>query len=392
MSNKLNSEFISKETLSGIILFIVTVIAITLANTNLSTYYFDFFATKIGLSIGQVNLSMSLLHFINDVLMAIFFLVVGLEIKKEMVIGELSSIKKASFPIIGAIGGMIVPAGIYIALNEDHITGFGVPMATDIAFALGIVMLLGKRVHPVVKLFLVTLAVVDDLGAILVVAVFYTKQLHYDFFFYAFLIYLIIIYLNYKGIRRLTIYLSLGMILLILIYQSGIHSTIAGVLLAFAIPLKTKKAFDPNSHQIVESSPLAKLEHMLINISTFFIMPLFAFANAGFVLHFSNIQDHKSVVLGVALGLILGKPIGIFLFTYIATKLKISSKPKNASWSDIFAVGFLGGIGFTMSIFIGNLAFSDDDMIGAVKLGIFASSISAGIIGSTIIILRAKRQ
>ncbi|MCG3666116.1 Na+/H+ antiporter NhaA [Aliarcobacter butzleri] len=384
-------DFISKETLSGLILFVVTVLAVTIANSDLGSYYFELFSTQLGITFGQLNASMSLLHWINDVLMAIFFLVVGLEIKREMLIGELSSVKKASFPIIAAIGGMIVPAILYISLNPDHITGFGVPMATDIAFALGILMLLGNKVNPAIKLFLVTLAVVDDLGAIVVVAIFYTNELHFEYFLYAFAVYSIIWFLNYKNVQKLTPYIILGVFLWIFIHKTGIHSTIAGVLLAFAIPLNKKADLEESVENLSVDNPLVKLEHALHNFSAFIIMPLFAFANAGVIIDFSNVIEHQLIVLGVAIGLIIGKPIGIFSFTYLATKLKISVKPENVTWNDIFAVGFLGGIGFTMSIFISHLAFSDQTIVGAVKLGIFASSVIAAIIGSVLLILKAKK-
>ncbi|MCT7633851.1 Na+/H+ antiporter NhaA [Aliarcobacter butzleri] len=384
-------DFISKETLSGLILFVVTVLAVTIANSSFGSYYFELFSTQLGITFGQLNASMSLLHWINDVLMAIFFLVVGLEIKREMLIGELSSVKKASFPIIAAIGGMIVPAILYISLNPDHITGFGVPMATDIAFALGILMLLGNKVNPAIKLFLVTLAVVDDLGAIVVVAIFYTNELHFEYFLYAFAVYSIIWFLNYKNVQKLTPYIILGVFLWIFIHKTGIHSTIAGVLLAFAIPLNKKADLEESVENLSVDNPLVKLEHALHNFSAFIIMPLFAFANAGVIIDFSNVIEHQLIVLGVALGLIIGKPIGIFSFTYLATKLKISVKPENVTWNDIFAVGFLGGIGFTMSIFISHLAFSDQTIVGAVKLGIFASSVIAAIIGSVLLILKAKK-
>lgn len=392
MKNKLSliKDFISKESLSGFILFIATVFAVGIANSSLGSFYFEIFSTDLGITFGKFSASMSLQHWINDVLMAIFFLVVGLEIKREMLIGELSSIKKASFPIIAAIGGMIIPAIIYISLNPDHITGFGIPMATDIAFALGILALLGSKVNPAIKLFLVTLAVVDDLGAIVVVAIFYTSELYFEYFLYAFIVYFLIIFLNYKNVQKLSPYIILGIFLWIFIHKTGIHSTIAGVLLAFAIPLNKKADLEESVENLSVENPLVKLENALHNFSAFFIMPLFAFANAGVLIDFSTVVNHKLIVLGVALGLIFGKPIGIFIFTYLSTKLKISEKPENVTWNEVIAVGFLGGIGFTMSIFISNLAFIDETIVSAVKIGIFASSIMAAIIGS-ILILRIRK-
>lgn len=392
MKNKLYliKDFISKETLSGFILFIATVLAVTIANSTLSSFYFELFSTQLGITFGKFSASMSLIHWINDVLMAIFFLVVGLEIKREMLIGELSSIKKASFPIIAAIGGMIVPALMYISLNPTHLSGFGIPMATDIAFALGILSLLGKRVNSAVKLFLVTLAVVDDLGAIVVVAVFYTSELYFEYFLYAFIVYVLILFLNYKNVQKLFPYIILGIFLWIFIHKTGIHSTIAGVLLAFAIPLNKKANLEESVENLSVDNPLVKLEHALHNFSAFFIMPLFAFANAGVIIDFSTVVEYKLLVLGVSLGLIFGKPIGIFSFTYLAVKLKISAKPQNVTWKEVISVGFLGGIGFTMSIFISQLAFSDQNIVSAIKIGIFASSIIASIIGS-ILILKIRK-
>ena len=356
--------------------------------------------------------------------MALFFLMVGLEIKRELLIGELSSVSKASFPIIAAIGGMAIPALVYVSFNMDNPLGFGIPMATDIAFALGILMLLGKKVNPALKLFLVALAVVDDLGAVLVVATVYTSEIHVEYFLYAGAVYALIWLLNYKKVTMLMPYLILGIALWFYIHAIGIHATIAGVLLAFAIPIKsdvkeeefienTKKSVNDfekhideipilNHHQIDSleniaynydkvQNPLVKLEHQLHGLSAFFIMPLFAFSNAGVVLDFSAVTQNMMIVLGVVFGLIIGKPIGIVAFTYIAHKLKIVQKPDDLSWSEVIAVGFLGGIGFTMSIFITQLAFLDEGVIAAVKLGIFFASFIAGVLG-VILILRVYRE
>jgi len=376
--------FVSTETLSGLILLLVTILAVYIANSSYSNTYFETFSSHLSISFANHHFSMSLLHWVNDVLMAIFFLVVGMEIKKDMVVGELSSVRQASFPIIAAIGGMIVPAIIYLSLNKEYPTGFGIPMATDIAFALGILMILGKRVNVSLKLFLVTLAVVDDLGAIIVVAVFYTNELNYIFFLYSALVYIALILLNFFGVQRNLPYIVLGIVLWFCIHSSGIHSTIAGVLLAFTIPIKTKN-FTKNYE--FKNSPLDRLSLSLHNFSAFAIMPLFAFANAGVVIDLSSVLTHKYIVLGVSLGLIFGKPIGIIIFTYLSTILKIAVKPVTVSWKEIIAAGFLGGIGFTMSIFISHLAFSDESIVSAVKLGIFASSITAAILGTILILL-----
>ena len=417
-------DFISKEAFSGLLLFTATILAVIVANSSLSQEYYDLWHAPLGVTMGDMNISMNLSMWINDGLMALFFLMVGLEIKREMLIGELSSVKKASFPVVAAIGGMVIPALVYVGLNPTNPMGFGVPMATDIAFALGILLLLGDKVSPALKLFLVALAVVDDLGAVLVVATVYTSEIHAGYFLHAILIYALIWILNLKGVKSLWPYLLLGIALWVYIHAIGIHATIAGVLLAFAIPISSKieeekfianskKAIDEfekhiddipvlNHHQIdaLENiaygydkvqNPLEKLEHQLHGFSAFFIMPLFAFANAGVVIDFSGVSQHLTIVLGVVLGLVIGKPIGIVAFTYLATKMKIIHKPDNLSWEEIVAVGFLAGIGFTMSIFITNLAFTDEVIISAVKLGIFIASFIAGVMG-VLLINRASKK
>ncbi|HJE02634.1 Na(+)/H(+) antiporter NhaA [Aliarcobacter thereius] len=389
---KFITSFISTATLSGFKLFLVTVLAVYIANSTFAPQYFEILETHFSFSFGTHTFSMSLQHWINDVLMAIFFLVVGLEIKRDMLIGELSSLKKASFPIIAALGGMIVPALVYLFIDQSHPTGFGVPMATDIAFALGILMLLGKRVSLSIKVFLVTLAVVDDLGAILVVAIFYTNELHYDFLIYSALTYFVLMLFNYFNLTRVMPYLFVGIFLWIFVHSSGIHSTIAGILLAFVIPLKANKTSVEEIEEHNSKSPLLKLEHALHNFSAFLIMPLFAFANAGVALEFESVIENSTIVLGVFFGLVIGKPIGILLFTYLATLFKISEKPSNVSWREIVAVGFLAGIGFTMSIFISHLAFSDPHVVSAVKIAVFASSITAAVIGVCLLLFLSRKN
>lgn len=418
-------EFISKEGLSGVVLFTATLLAILIANSGLGSMYYELWHLPLGITLGQNTVSMSLSHWINDGLMALFFLMVGLEIKREMVIGELSSLGKASFPIIAAFGGMLIPALIFVALNLSNPLGFGIPMATDIAFALGILMLLGSRVNPALKLFLVALAVVDDLGAVMVVATVYTKEIRPEYFLYAGLVYALIWALNLKGVTKLLPYLILGVFLWIFIHSIGIHATIAGVLLAFAIPITSKidekefleiskvslvefeKNMDPDpilNHEQIDAleaiahgydkvqNPLLRLEHNLHGLSAFFIMPVFAFANAGLVIDFSSVSANLMLVLGVLFGLVLGKPIGIFGFTYIAEKLKIVEKPKDISWKEVLAVGFLGGIGFTMSIFITHLAFTDESVIASVKLGIFVASLVSAVLGIVLIVSSSKSK
>ncbi len=416
-------EFISKEALSGVVLFIATIIAMIVANSSLEDSYYNLWHMPLGITLGDKTVSMTLTYWINDALMALFFLMVGLEIKREMVVGELSTISKAAFPIVAAIGGMLIPALIYVSFNPSNPLGFGIPMATDIAFALGILMLLGTKVNPAAKLFLVALAVVDDLGAVLVVATVYTSEIKAEYFLHMGVVYALIWFLNFKGVTKLLPYLILGVFLWVYIHEIGIHATIAGVLLAFAIPIKSKieekrfieetkkdiQEFEKNideipilNHHQIDSleniahnydkvqNPLVRLEHNLHGFSAFFIMPIFAFSNAGVIIDFSGISTNLMIVLGVVCGLIIGKPLGIFGFTYLFSKLKIIKKPDNLSWNEIFAVGFLGGIGFTMSIFITHLAFIDESIIASVKLGVFIASFIAAIIG-VLLILRTKK-
>ena len=416
-------DFISKEAMSGILLFIATVAAVIVANSSWGQAYYDLWNMALGMTLGDKTISMSLTYWIDDGLMALFFLMVGLEIKSEMVIGELSSVSKASFPIVAAIGGMVIPALFYVAFNTDNPLGFGIPMATDIAFALGILMLLGTRVNPALKLFLVALAVVDDLGAVLVVATVYTSDIQAEYFLHAGVTYALIWLLNYMGVKKLLPYLILGIFLWIFIHEIGIHATIAGVLLAFAIPINskmdedkfirtTKKSLNDfeknrdslsilnyNQTNALESiahgydkvqNPLVRLEHNLHGLSAFFIMPLFAFSNAGVIIDFSSMSANITIVLGVVLGLVVGKPIGIFGFTYLSVKMGLIKKPDDISWNDVIAVGFLGGIGFTMSIFITHLAFKDEAIIAAVKLGVFGASFVAAVIGVVLILMKKK--
>lgn len=417
------NRFINKEALSGILLFLATVAAVIVANSSLGQEYYNLWHMPLGINLGEHSISMSLTYWIDDGLMALFFLMVGLEIKREMMIGELSTVSKASFPIVAAIGGMLIPALIYVGFNTDNPYGFGIPMATDIAFALGILMLMGTRVNPALKLFLVALAVVDDLGAVLVVATVYTNEIHAEYFLHAGAIYALIWILNFRGVTKVTPYLILGVALWVYIHAIGIHATIAGVLLAFAIPISSKidekkfisdsrKDIDDfeehiddipilNHHQIDSleniaynydkvQNPLVRLEHNLHGLSAFFIMPLFAFSNAGVIIDFSSVNENLMIVLGVVLGLVIGKPIGILGLTYLATKFKIAKKPDDISWNEILAVGFIAGIGFTMSIFITHLAFADESIIAAVKLAVFAASFIAAIIG-VILLLRVKK-
>lgn len=419
------NSFIKNESFGGILLFLSAIFAVTIANSSFSGMYYDLWNMPLGISIGDNIISMSLRMWINDALMTFFFLVVGLEIKREMVIGELSSLEKALFPIIAAIGGMIAPASIYLFFNPDNPSGFGIPMATDIAFALGILMLLGRRVSPILKLILIAIAIADDLGAILIVALVYTNDLHIFYLAHIAIIYGIIWFLNYKNVHILWPYLVLGLFLWIYIHNLGVHATLTGVLLAFAIPIKSKmneKKFIYDTKQLIEDfeahidkepilnnyqiedledleehygqvqNPLVKIEHNFSGFSTYIIMPLFALANAGIIINFANVSEHILIFTGVLLGLLVGKPLGIFLLSYLAVKLNIAKKPSDLPWSEMLAIGFLGGIGFTMSIFISNLAFVDTNIIDAVKLAIFIASILAAIIGVVLIVFISHKK
>ena len=348
---KLFNEFFDSEKSSGIILVACTIVSLLLVNVFIGEDYLNFWHRKSLPMLAGVNLNLSVEHWINDGLMAIFFLMVGLEIERELYIGELSAFKNALVPIIAAIGGMVVPALFHFALNAGTETqnGFGIPMATDIAFALGIMVLVGKKVPFVLKIFLTALAIIDDLGAILVIAVFYTKEIQSLYLFAALAIFLILIILNRLKVYRLIFYLIGGIIMWYCFLRSGVHATIAGVLLAFAIPFKDGG----------ERSPSYRLQHALHKPVAFFILPLFALANTG-ILFESSLKDAliNDNSLGIIFGLVIGKPLGIMLMLFIGVKTKVISLPKGIQWKHIAATGFLAGIGFTMSIFITLLAFN----------------------------------
>ncbi len=306
--------------------------------------------------------------------MALFFLLVGLEIKRELVEGELSSFKKAAMPVFAALGGMLVPAAIYALLNSGtpNQNGWGIPMATDIAFALAIISQLSKRVPASLKIFLAALAIVDDLGAIVVIAVFYTSDLHIDYLAYAAGIVVFLSFLNYFGVKNVLAYLIPGLLLWYFVHHSGIHATIAGVLLAFCIP----------TNPVKETSPLEKLEHLLLKPVNFVIMPLFALANTN--INFENEMLHgitSSLGLGIIIGLVLGKPIGVLLFSWISVKLGFGSLPSNSNWKHILGLGMLAGIGFTMSIFVSILSFEDPIYQTEAKFCILIASITAAFAG-----------
>jgi NhaA family Na+:H+ antiporter len=365
-NSDLFNEFFESEKSTGLILIACTIFSLFMANSIFGAQYINTWHMKLG---GE-----SLEYWINDGLMTIFFLLIGLELEREIYKGELSNIKDALLPIFAALGGMLVPAGLYLMLNYGTIAqaGAGVPMATDIAFALGILSLLGKRVPLSLKIFLTALAVIDDLGAIMVIAIFYTKTILWSNLFYALGTMLVLFVLNRMKVKNLIPYLIGGVIMWWFMLHSGIHATVTGVLLAFVIPFGNGD----------KESTSSILQHFLHKPVGFFILPLFALANTAIVIS-SNIGEtiaqHYSI--GIALGLIVGKPLGIFVFSLAAVSLGICKLPSDLNWRTIIGVGFLGGIGFTMSIFITLLAFDDQTIISNAKFIILLSSLIAGLVG-----------
>lgn len=413
-------HFLHAQTTSGIILMGMTILALIIANSPYLEVYQHIIHTKIEFNVGDWQLSHSLHHWINDGLMALFFFMVGLEIKREVLVGELSNIKVAILPILSAIGGMLLPALIYLSINNnlESVNGWGIPMATDIAFAISALVLLGKRVSPALVTFLVALAIVDDLGAVLVIALFYTEQIQFMPLMLAGGIFLVMLSMNRFGIHTILPYLFFGILLWFFMLESGVHATIAGVIAAFSIPSKPKIApvaftnhtrnlldeYDSHpvttSHELHEnqkailqnikdrinavSSPSSRLEHSLHLPIGLIIIPIFALANAGIAIDFSSIGSALSspIALGIIFGLIVGKIIGIAGVAALAVKVGIAKLPEGASMSQLFGVSALGGIGFTMSIFVADLAFlGNEEFIFQAKIGILAASLFAGIFG-----------
>ncbi|HKX86570.1 MAG TPA: Na+/H+ antiporter NhaA [Flavobacterium sp.] len=364
-ATKLFTSFFESEKSGGIILLICTCISIFLANSVFSEAYTNFWHMKIG--------SMSLEHVINDGLMAIFFLLIGLELEREIYIGELANIRNAMLPVMGALGGMVIPALIYYLFNQNtpYQNGIGIPMATDIAFAIGILSLLGNKVPTALKVFLTALAVIDDLGAILIIAFFYTKEMNITYLLVAMGIFGVLLVMNRMKIYQLWIYLILGIIMWYCMLHSGVHATITGVLLAFAIPFQKGE----------EKSISYQLEHKLHQPVAFIILPVFALANTAIAVNFDNGNAIPSYAIGIVLGLVIGKPLGITLFSYVAVKSKLAQLTDGLTWPSVFGVGILGGIGFTMSIFVTLLAFTDTIAINNAKLYIILASLLAGITG-----------
>lgn len=415
------NEFLHQEASGGIILMICTVIALVWANSSWSDSYHHLWHTHLTMNLGSLlSLDYTIHHWINDGLMAIFFFTVGLEIKRELLVGELSSLQKASLPIAGAIGGMVAPALFYVIFNSggEGVNGWGIPMATDIAFVVGIMALLGPRIPLTLKIFVLALAIADDIGAVLVIAIFYTAEISITALIIAGIVLVILAVLNKLGTKSLIPYTILGIILWLAFLKSGIHATIAGVLLAFTIPASSRyntqkfsdkikqliSKFDSSGEEsenvlsnqnrqtsvmaIEEScekvlTPLQRFEHGLHPWVAFLIIPVFALANAGVTLAGLDILAalFSPISLGIIIGLFVGKQFGIFAFSFVAVKMKFASLPEGVNWKNLYGAGILAGIGFTMSLFIAGLAFNDPNLIDLSKIGVLTGSLLSGIVG-----------
>lgn len=377
-------EFFESEKSSGYVLVFLTIVSLLIANIFVGNDYVKFWHKYLDLSFSSIQLKLSIEHWINDGLMVIFFLLVGLEIEREIYIGELSSIKKSALPAIAALGGMMIPALIHFAFNANTATqsGFGIPMATDIAFTLGVLSLLGSKIPISLKIFLTALAIIDDLGAILIIAFFYTSDLSFAYLIGSLSVFALLLIFNRMKINKLSIYLLLGLVMWYLMLKSGVHATIAGVLLAFAIP------FNKNDDENISY----KLQHYLHKPVAFLVLPIFALANTAIIIPTNIIESiTTNNSLGIFFGLSFGKLIGIFSFSFIAVKIGFGVLPKDLNWKLIAGAASLAGIGFTMSIFITNLAFSNVEIINASKLIIIIASVVSAISGLTILNLAAKK-
>lgn len=389
MSNRINLKalpnFLKNGSAGGIILLFCVIISLIVANSPLGEGFDDFLGTQIGFNTENIHLRYPILLWINDGLMAIFFLLVGLEIKRELVEGELASPKKAALPILCAIGGALVPAFIYLLFNKGTLTehGWGIPMATDIAFALAAVTALGKRVPASLKIFLAALAIVDDLLAILVIAIFYSSELNYANLGYAGAIFLLLILFNRFGVKNIIFYLIPGVFIWYFIHHSGIHATIAGVLTALTLPTTPDE----------KESPLEKLEHMLTKPVNFLIIPIFALANTNITFEDGMVEGlFSNLGLGIVLGLVLGKPIGILFVSWLSVKSKVGLLPRDANWLHMVGVGLLAGIGFTMSIFIALLSFAEPHFVAEAKFSILTGSVLSAILGSILLAFSGKKS
>ncbi|MHB1147526.1 MAG: Na+/H+ antiporter NhaA, partial [Lutibacter sp.] len=418
VSGSLN-QFMHLETTASLILFAFSIFAVIWANSPFGHTYEEFWRYKFTIGFANTNfhLEKSLILWINDGLMAIFFFVIGLEVKREVLAGELTTLRKASLPIFAAIGGMLFPVMIFLFFNQGKagVEGWGIPMATDIAFTLGILKLLGNRVPLGLKIFLTAFAIVDDIGAVLVIAIFYSANIQWDLIAYALLIVGAVGFLSYKHLYSKYLYFVLGFVVWLLFLKSGIHPTIAGILMAFTIPMyrkinfgeyvqeisaqlqffkgyksKNAKLLNKTQLEVVDEietisgqvqSPLQHLEHSLHGWVSYVIMPIFALANAGVVLSFSGLENTGHITLNIAMALIFGNAIGIMLLAFLAIKLKLADLPEGVEFKQLLGISILGGLGFTMSLFITNLAYNDESFISAAKLGIILGSLIAGFLG-----------
>jgi len=379
--------FFKLEAASGLVLLFAALVALIVSNSNVADLYFSTLNKYLFIGINDFGLKLSVIHWINDALMAIFFFFVTLEIKREFLQGELSNIRQALLPIIAAVGGMLVPALFYVFINfgdSETLNGWAIPSATDIAFSLGVLSLLGKRVPLSLKVFLTALAIIDDLGAIVIIALFYSGDLSIKYLSLMLLAFIILLVINKFNIKKFFPYLLVGIFLWDFTHNSGIHATIAGVLLAMTIPHRKKEK---------DFSLLIKIEHAISPYVAFGIMPLFAFANAGVSLEglsFASLLN--KVPLGILLGLFVGKQLGVFIFSYVSIKTKIAQMPNNTNWYNLYGVGVLTGIGFTMSLFVGNLAFVDNvQYMDGVKIGVLTGSLLSTLFGYFIILLTPNK-
>ncbi len=383
--------FLRSEALGGYVLMAAALAALIIANSPAAPVYFNVLETKVGFQAGPVVLRETVLHWINDGLMAVFFLLVGLEIKREVLDGQLRGTARIVLPGIAAVGGMAVPALIYVAINlgsPDTLRGWAIPAATDIAFALGILALLGSRVPTSLKIFLTALAILDDLGAIVIIALFYTSQLKMFALLMAGALLGCLFCLNRAGVLRLTPYLLIGALLWYFVLKSGVHATLAGVALALTIPLRPRNAGKPDAH-----SPLHDLEHALHKPVALLIVPIFGFANAGVSFAGMGLASlAQPVPMGVALGLFLGKQLGVFGFSWLAIKSGIASLPRHATFTQLYGVAMLCGIGFTMSLFIGALAFTDAATVDATKIGVLTGSLASAVMGFVLLRMGAATR
>ncbi len=381
-------KFFKLDIAGGVVLAVATVLALLIANSPLYELYHHFLEMPVVVGVGSFVIDKHALHWINDGLMAIFFFLVGLELKREVMVGELSEVRKIVLPALSALGGMLVPGVIYALMNwgnPDNLSGWAIPAATDIAFALGVLSLLGDRVPTVLKVFLASVAIFDDIGAILIIAFFYSHGLSWSALGVAGALLMILFGLNRLNVTKMSLYAFFGVLLWAAVLKSGIHATIAGVLVAFCIPMYSNKD--------EEHSPVEELEHDLHGFIAFFVLPVFAFANAGIRLLDSGLDDvFHAVPMAITAGLFLGKPIGVMLFSFLGVKAGLATLPKGINWKHIFGASLLCGIGFTMSLFIGSLAFGEVTKHFDERLGIIIGSLLSGVAGYVYLNMITKRS